>query len=260
MSNPTNSLGRVTRKLYYEDYRLKSTEANVVAVKSGAIELDRTIAFPEGGGQEADHGRIITADGRVIRFNDTRKRYGRPLFLPEFPTINVDTIIYHLVEPEDEPILEGLAPGDTVQVQIDVDRRARLTLSHTASHLVYLATEQTRPDATANTRGCHIKEDSARFDFGVSDRFDAEQIERITAIAEGFVQRDAQVSVYPHPDEPEALYWECEGQVMPCGGTHLSHAGPIGRLAVRRKNLGKGTERLIITFPEATINPADYHE
>ncbi len=260
MSTRTNPLGRTTRKHYYEDYWLKRHAATVVQVKQGAVELDGTIAFPEGGGQEGDIGTLTTQDGAVLHFCDTKKHYGTPLFLSNFPTINVDTVVYHLIDEGDQPLLASLAPGDPVVVEIDVTRRARLTLSHTASHLVYMAIEQVRPDAIPNIRGCHIKEDSARFDFGVADRFQAEELEQIGAIASRLVERDLPIQVYPHPEEPEALYWECDGVVIPCGGTHLTETGAVGPLELRRRNMGKGIERILIAFPNPSLDLARYHE
>ena len=51
-----------TRKLYYEEPRAFATEAKILELRdSGAntdIILDRTVCYPEGGGQPCDRGTI----------------------------------------------------------------------------------------------------------------------------------------------------------------------------------------------------------
>ena len=55
-------LDRRTRKLYYDDFFLSRADARVVKVGPDVIELDATVAYPEGGGQEADHGTLTFDD------------------------------------------------------------------------------------------------------------------------------------------------------------------------------------------------------
>ena len=48
---------------------------------------------------------------------------------------------------------------------------------------------------------------------------------------------------------PEARrrYWEVAGFAqVPCGGTHLKTTGEVGELAMKRKNIGQGKERIEI--------------
>jgi alanyl-tRNA synthetase len=55
---------RRTQKLYYEDFFLSEAAAKIVKVGPDYIELDATVAYPEGGGQEADQGTISLAVAR----------------------------------------------------------------------------------------------------------------------------------------------------------------------------------------------------
>ena len=50
----------MTEKLYYEDGYLKSVDAEVIGVKKNGIILDKTIFYPEGGGQPGDIGYFGT--------------------------------------------------------------------------------------------------------------------------------------------------------------------------------------------------------
>lgn len=250
---------RETKRLYYDDMHLCRTSAYIVKTGENFIELDATIAYPEGGGQEADCGVILINDRTTMRFVGAKKLFGRKIFLKDFPQINVEGIIRHLIHPEDIHLLSTVQAGDKVELRIDIERRACMTLSHTASHLVYIGVGTVRPDAIPGTIGCHIKIDSARFDFSVKQRFTAEEITQIAEVANALANRDLPVRLFPHQVEPDARYWACEEHIIPCGGTHLDTTGPVGQLVLRRKNLGTGKERITCEFPDAHIQREKYH-
>lgn len=45
----------------------------------------------------------------------------------------------------------------------------------------------------------------------------------------------------------EQRYWEITGFAkVPCGGTHIRHTGEVGKISLKRKNIGKGKERIEI--------------
>jgi alanyl-tRNA synthetase len=238
------SLGRNTRKLYYENPFLSECSAKIVKINGNSIELDTTVAYPEGGGQEADQGVIVLDDGREMRFVDARKMYGNPLRMPNFPDIQVDGIIEHVVHEDDAAVLREANAGSEVTIRIDRLRRAQLSLSHTASHLLFLGITDIRPDAIPGIIGCHIKVNAARFDFVVESRFTLDEVAEIERLANSYVDRGSEVKVYPHPEHLDARYWECEGRVIPCGGTHITSTVPVGRIQVQRKSLGRNKERV----------------
>ncbi len=250
---------RHTHKLYYEDPYLRRCDARVTARGTDYVELDATVVYPEGGGQEADHGSVQLPNGDRLRIVGAKKMYTRMAYLPAFPALQTEGVIWHLIHPEDAPLLATLAPGTAVSVEIDLSRRARLSLSHSASHFLYVAVGLHRPDATGATLGCHIKTDAARFDFAVQSRFSADEIVAIAASANGFVERDAAIQLQAHPQVADARTWHCENHEIPCGGTHIEHGRPVGRLHVQRKNLGAGKERLSCTFPDAVFDLTRYH-
>ncbi|HTV85090.1 MAG TPA: alanyl-tRNA editing protein [Dyella sp.] len=254
-----NKFHRATRKCYYEDPCLYDCMACVIKVGPDYVELDRTVAYPEGGGQESDHGVIIAPDGLQIRFVHARKMYVTKVHIPDMPEVGVDGVVEHVVHDQDRALIEKLRPGMPVMLRIDVVRRSRLSLSHTASHLVYLGVSKVRPDAMARTLGCHIRTTAARFDFAVDNRFTLEELAEIQNIANGFVARNGSVNLYAHPEYPDARYWECEGEVIPCGGTHIGSTGAIGSLVLQRKSLGKGKERVACEFGQAVLKTEAFH-
>ncbi|WP_246589579.1 hypothetical protein [Marinobacterium ramblicola] len=84
------------------------------------------------------------------------------------------------------------------------------------------------------------------------------EIRRIGDIANRYIEADHPIRLYASEQHPDARYWECAGQVMPCGGTHIERTGPIGHLTIKRKNIGKGKERVICMLPELEYSVAQY--
>ena len=235
---------RQTEKLYYRDRYLAACRATVVKVVEACVELDRTVAFPEGGGQEADQGTLRRADGLSLRFIGAKKMYGTPLRVDGAPDVAAGGVIWHQIDPDDLPRLAEIKPGDAVTIDIDTLRRERLSLAHSASHLVYLGVQQCRPDAVAATLGCHIKVDGARFDFGVKEKLTPQEVEQIARIANDYVAANAAIETFAHEAHPDLRFWRCDGAEMPCGGTHLDATGVIGEIRVKRRGMGAGKERL----------------
>ena len=102
-----------TRKLYYEDCHLRTFSATVTGCTKGdngyLVTLDATAFYPEGGGEAPDLG---TLGG--VNVLDVQEK---------------DGAIYHLC---DAP----LAVGQTVDGQIDWDRRFDLMQQHTGEHII----------------------------------------------------------------------------------------------------------------------------
>ena len=103
----------MTEKLYYEDAYLREIEAEVLSVSGSSIILDRTIFYPEGGGQSGDCGWFGD-----IRIKDTVKgEDGTPLHI----------------------IADGFpvpSPGTKATLRLDWDHRYFYMKEHSAQHLV----------------------------------------------------------------------------------------------------------------------------
>jgi len=63
----------MTELLFRDDAYLRTATARVAAVRDGVVELDRTIFYPQGGGQPGDTGFLIRDNGDRIAITDTRK-------------------------------------------------------------------------------------------------------------------------------------------------------------------------------------------
>lgn len=236
-----------------------SAHTKVVRIYSEAVELNSTVAYPEGGGQEADWGTIEFPIG-AVRFIWVKKLYGTPIRVDGFKGGKVGGVILHVIHPDDVYLLDQVIEGMNARVTIDVFRRQRLTLFYTASHFLYAAANGLREELKQWTLGCHIKEGSSRFDFLVEDSFSSDEIAEIERRANALIACNEVIKHTAVQEVVDARMWTYQGINIPCGGTHLDNPLVIGHLKVRRKRLGKGKERLMCEFPNAEIDVSRYHE
>ena len=231
----------MTEEIFRHDAYARTAEAQVVAVGEDGIELDRTIFYPEGGGQPGDSGVLSNTDGREVRIADTRKdkAAGRHLHVPA----------------------EGaaaLAPGDRVIMTIDWERRHKLMRMHTALHLICAAVD-------AEISGCQIGEEKSRIDLNTDGKPDKEEIQ---AALDRLVAEDRPtgakwitddelaanpdlvktMSVQPPTGQGKVRLMEIDGiDLQPCGGTHVARTGEIGKLRVGKiENKGRSNKRINI--------------
>lgn len=236
-----------TQKEFYTNPYKSSTKAKILDIIDNKIILDKTVAYPEGGGQEGDRGWLLV-DGKEIKFFDTQKGLGRVIYLEDFPTIQVETPIFHFI---DSKYLPNFKIGQEITVKIDTLRRSKLSISHSAIHLVLRYLEEMYPDYEKRIYGASIKEDSARLDFKTTEKFKPEQMQYIEDRVNEAVQKELEIFTFAHPKEKEAWYWRCEDYTIPCGGTHLDNTKYIGKIKVKRKNLGKNGQRVTCTIEDS---------
>jgi len=236
----------MTEEIFRADAYQKSCKATVTAVGEAGIELDRTVFYPEGGGQPGDRGILRLADGREIIIVDTRKdrATGAHLHIPEAGASTP-------------------AVGDTVEAEIDWQRRHRLMRMHTCMHLLCSLIE-------GDVTGGQVGEDKSRLDFNLPET--SLDKEALTAELNRLIEADhptsarwitdeemaAQpelvrtMSVKPPTGQGHVRLMEVAGiDVQPCGGTHVKSTGEIGRVFVRKiENKGRQNRRVNLAFDE----------
>lgn len=220
--------------LFRENPYLTACEARVVAVHANAVELDRTVFYPLGGGQAGDTGTI--GPWRVL---DTRKGEA------------ADSVL-HLLDPEAKPEV-----GMKLAISIDWERRHRLMRLHTALHLLGAVVK-------APVTGGRIAEDKAHLDFDIEmEKLVKEAIEsRLHELIAGAVETRASwitdaeldarpdlvktMSVAPPRGEGRVRLLEIPGvDLQACGGTHVRSTGEIGALSVGKiENKGRQNRRV----------------
>lgn len=234
----------MTELLYRGDAYLRACQSTVVATRDGALELDRTVFYPLGGGQPGDTGVLRLANGSVMRVVDTRKGESEERVL-------------HLLEPGAVPPPAGTA----VQADLDWERRYRHMRFHTALHLLGVV-------VGAPVTGGRIGEDKAHLDFDIDmDRLVAPDIEaRVNALVTAGhatstrwitdAELDARpdlvrtMSVAPPRGAGRVRLLEIPGvDLQACGGTHVANTREIGPLAVVKiRSEGKRNRRVTLAF------------
>ena len=218
----------MTRKVFWEDPYRATLDTRVASVAQNDLTLDATIFFALSGGQESDRGTL--GGHKVLQ---ARKDGAE--------------IVYTLAEGH------GLRPGDAVRVAIDWERRYRLMRLHFAAEIVLELAY--RRFGTGSKIGAHIAADKARIDFQwpepVTPLLPALRQEAMAVVA-----ADAEIVSAYSDVAAERRYWEIPGFArVPCGGTHLRRAGEIGAIELKRKNIGKGKERIEIFVAERPAPP-----
>lgn len=221
----------MTEKLYY-DHDLRECEAAVLACRKGEncfeVLLDRTVIFPEGGGQLSDKGFI---DGAAVAyaFEDGHN-------------------VWHRCERE-------FPAGAKVAVRFDEDIRRDHSQQHTGEHI--LSGVAHRLFGCANV-GFHMAEDYVSVDF---DRpFTEAEMRALELAANEAVQRD-EPTEYKIIDASELdgvelrkrakgltgeirIVYAGGADSCTCCGTHCGRAGEVGLIKITSFMSYKGGTRV----------------
>src|SRR5258708_4914021 len=138
----------------------------------------------------------------------------------------------------------GLKPGDRVEMVIDWERRYRLMRLHFAAEIVLELAYRNLPGV--EKIGAHIAQDKARIDFEWPENI-ASVLSVIKQQGQAIIDSDCPIISAYSDEATEMRYWEIVGFArVPCGGTHLRSTGEVGEITLKRKNVGKGKERIEI--------------
>ena len=224
----------MTERLYLADSHLFSCDATVTACRASEdggclVTLDRTVFFPNKGGQPCDTGRM---DGVRVTACDEEG----------------DELLHRTERP--------LAVGARVQVSIDEDRRLDIMQQHTGEHLLSYCAY--RLFGAANV-GFHCALDYATLDL---DRpLTADEIRQMEQYANRLAAENAPVTATVYATEEEIrdlpLRKHAEGLTAPirlveirgsdlctCCAPHVRATGEIGQLKITEQVNYKGGMRL----------------
>lgn len=238
----------MTLELFREDATLTQCDAVVLRHDADGIVLDRTVFYPQGGGQAGDAGVLRAADGREIVIVDTRKG-DRP-----------GEIVHRPAPVAGDPLPAVLAAGSAVTARLDVARRLAHMRFHTATHLLCALVPHP-------VDGCSITASYARLDFHTAEPLDrqalTEGIARLVAQARPVRHRwipeeelDANpqlvrsMSVQPPRGMGRVRVLEIEGvDLQPCGGTHVANTREVGAVIVTKvEKKSAMTRRVVLGF------------
>ncbi len=232
-----------TKLLCLEDFTLLTTDATVLDVfeEEGktVVVLDQTVFYPQGGGQPYDTGVITGPSGsfavEAVHF--------------------VDGIVKHIGSMGNGTV----SSGEAVHCVVDAERRQLHSRLHSAAHVITMGVYRLGLPWTPG-KGYHFPQGSY-VEYGAPAVSDKEKIksdleqacndcvaeDRLTTIR--FMPKEKMHEVCLHvPDNlPEGkparvvMYGDFG---VPCGGTHVTHLGEIGHIAIRKMRGDGGVIRV----------------
>ncbi len=226
---------------------------------------NQTPFYGEAGGQIGDVGTIRRGPA-VLTVSDTQKRAGGDLYV-------------HIGR------LEGgaLEVGDTVQLAIDAERRARLRRAHSATHLLHRALRRQLGDHVSQ-KGSLVAPDRLRFDFSHPKPVTAEELAAIEAEVNSFLRQNDEVAIRVMDREAAieagamALFGEKYGDevrvvrmgrepdgrttsIELCGGTHVRRTGDIALFEILSESaVAAGIRRIEALTGEAAYRHVKHEE
>ena len=246
-----------TNRLYYDDPEGIEFEAVVLEVLERGdhdggehydVVLDRTLFYPEGGGQPADHGTLST-DNVTATITDVQ---------------SIDGVLYHRTD--DDP-----GTGEIVRGRIDPLRRRRLMRHHTATHIVIHAAREVLGEHVRQA-GAQKGTDSSRIDVRHYERIGRDQRQDIERLANAIVMENTSVTEeWPDRHEAERKYGfdlyqggippgtnvrliHVATDVQACAGTHVDRTGDVGAIKITdTRRVQDGVERLVFAAGDAAI-------
>jgi len=231
---------------YYEDASVRKFTAKVLSVYGNYLVFDKTYFYPEGGGQETDLGSV---NG-----------------MPISHVHKIGGVVVHEVKGD----VSAIKPGDSVNCEIDPDRRLQLMQHHTATHIINGAARKLLGNHVWQT-GAHKSVKGARLDITHYAALSEEEVCRIEALANHVVSEGRGIDVKfmeRSAAEKEYGFRLYQGGVVPggeirvvnikdwdveaCGGMHLTNTKDAGLIKITgSKRIQDGVVRLEYVAGEA---------
>lgn len=229
----------MTQKLYLDDSYLKECEAEIVKAEGKFVELDKTIFYPQGGGQPSDTGKIF-------RGKD------------EFKVVSAKNSEGKVLHETDK---EGLKVGDTVKCVLDWEQRYKYMRMHTSAHIMaQIVLKELGALITGNQLGL----EETRMDFSVPE-FDKELLKSFEGKANEIIEKNLPITVSYEEREtalkrPELFRLKDvlpknipilrivaigDFDIQADGGTHVKTTKEIGKIRITDfKNKGAENRRI----------------
>ena len=239
-----------TELLYMHDSELVSGHGEVLEVgeRDGKryLVLDRTVFYPQGGGQQFDTGSISGSNGE---FSVAEVRFDRGL-------------VYHY----GELVSGGFEVGDEVQLHVNADRRSLNSRLQSAGHLIDMAMIAADYEDFKPTKGYHFPDGPYVEYAGVIDPEKREEVKQeLQRFLDEFIEQGYEVQTrIVDKDEVEQLCYLVPGNLpadkpirivavwdekyLPCGGTHVKNISELEGLKITRLKSKKGNTKVSYTI------------
>ena len=219
---------------YLNNSQLLKSEAKILDIqetgKGTAIILDRTIFYPQGGGQPADQGKISSENGTFV-VSDVR--------------MDENGTVYHFGE-------GNLNVGETVKLEINTDRRKLNSKLHSAGHLLDIALKELGVSLTPG-KGCHFPDGPPYIQYKEQIENPGELVQKLEEKANELISQNLKINCKDISQEEarekgiyaplgkSARVVNLEGyEEFGCGGTHVENSGEIGQINIDKISAKKG--------------------
>ncbi|WP_394150907.1 alanine--tRNA ligase [Vibrio maritimus] len=215
------------------------------------VVLEETPFYAESGGQCGDAGVLKTSAG-LFKVEDTQK---------------LGNAIAHHGE-----LVEGvLAKGDEVAATVDAERRAAISLNHSATHLLHAALRQVLGEHVTQ-KGSLVKPDNLRFDFSHLEAMTKAEIKQVERLVNAQIRTNHVIETNVMDIESAkakgamALFgekYDDEVRVLSmgefstelCGGIHANNTGDIGLFKITSEGgIAAGIRRIEAVTGEAALD------
>jgi alanyl-tRNA synthetase len=229
-----------TKKLYYEQPSTIEFEAVVLDFFDNYAVLDQTLFYPEGGGQPADTGTLVSTES-MVRVDGV---------------IKVGEVVLHHVSGG------MLGRGDRVKGMVDEERRWSLMRHHTATHILLHATKEVL-GAHIHQAGAQKGSESSRVDIRHFKHITADELHRIEVAANRMIMANQSVEISVEdrtkaeqkygfslyqggvPPGRDIRIVKVAGDIEACAGTHCRSTGEVGMIKIIRvEHIQDGIERI----------------
>ena len=224
---------------------------------AGAVVLDRTPFYAEGGGQVGDTG-VLSSGAARFRVEDT---------------IKFGEAHGHL-----GAVTQGeLAVGDRLRARVDAERRGAIVLNHSATHLLHAALRAVL-GTHVQQRGSLVAPDRLRFDFAHHQPVTEQELRQIEKLVNRQIRLNTSAEIvrmrYEEAMAAGAIAFfgdKYSGQVRVlklgefsmelCGGTHVNRTGDIGLLKITSEGgIAAGVRRIEAVTGEGAVDWIDAGE
>lgn len=216
-------------------------KAEAVSEGEFSVIIDPTPFYAESGGQVGDTGTLTSPDG-ICEITDTKKADG----------VFVCTA---------RMVSGVIRTGDTVNAEVDAERRADIKRHHTAAHLLQAALRAVLGNHVEQA-GSYVDEHRLRFDFSHFKGMTQEELDAVeTLVNEHILAAETVTTVETDIESAKAagamaLFGEKYGKTVRmvkagdfstelCGGTHCRSTGEIGLMKiVSESSVAAGVRRI----------------
>lgn len=211
------------------------------------LVLDKTPFYAESGGQVGDTG-VLSFEGEEVLVSDTKKENNLIIhFIDQLP-VNISAV---------------------VKARVDTDRRKKITVHHSVTHLMHAALRKVLGTHVAQ-KGSLVNDEYLRFDFSHFAKMSDEEMAAVEKIVNEKIRANIPVVIKEMKKDEAvalgamALFGEKYGDVVRvvimdekysielCGGTHVGSTGELGFFKITAESaVAAGVRRIEAVCGEA---------